>query len=211
MDVDGWTRYGLVFAIAAWIMELTASRSIPKSSSMGSKPSLQSLGSRCQPARTKTCRAVISRSNVPQDNGTFLMYFSGSSVKGNGSHCVGAAYSDVPEGPYTALDKPLACNFAMGGSIDSSSFVDWETKGEGWGYNGHTNSVDQNEQCWTEPKWWGGGSGGRRYMLYKIDGNTRGHGGPCGNTVRTFSGSRTMVANSARSHQSSQHRSFSRK
>jgi hypothetical protein len=113
------------------------------------------------------------------------MYFSASTVNGSGLHCVGAATSPAPEGPYTALGHPLACPLAQGGAIDSSSFVDWEVKGPGWGYSStyKKNMIVAEAKSWTDPKWWGGGNGGRRYMLYKIDGNTKGHGGPCGNTV----------------------------
>lgn len=116
-------------------------------------------------------------------DGSFIMYFSASTVEGNGTHCVGAATSSTVEGPYQPLSSPLACPLDQGGAIDPAGFKDWARKGNGWG-SGEDQYEDGVGDCWSEPDWWGGGEGGQRYLLYKIDGNTGGHGGACGNDVR---------------------------
>jgi beta-xylosidase len=61
-----------------------------------------------------------------QDDGKFVMYYSGE-VKNWGSfHCVGVAVSNGtdPLGPYIPEDKPLACPHDLGGAIDPSPFRD---------------------------------------------------------------------------------------
>ncbi|KAF2094946.1 Arabinanase/levansucrase/invertase [Rhizodiscina lignyota] len=97
------------------------------------------------------------------DDGSYLMYFSAATTKavGGGLHCIGAATSKTVKGPYSPLNTTIACPIDQGGAIDAAGFKDWDQKGQGWGYQG-----------------------GQRYVVYKIDGNTKGHGGACGNTVQ---------------------------
>lgn len=64
------------------------------------------------------------------------MYYT---AQKNGSHCIGAATSSTPDGPYTAQAQPIVCPLKQGGALDPEGFRD----------------VD-----------------GRRYLLYKIDGNS---------------------------------------
>ena len=85
------------------------------------------------------------------DNGSYIMYYSGESIRDSKKHCIGAAISPTILGPYTALDTPLACPLTRGGAIDVSGFQDPDTA--------------------------------QRYILYKVDGNSIGHGGVCFNTV----------------------------
>ena len=126
-------------------------------------------------------------------------------------HCIGAGTSPTILGPYVPLNSSLICPIAQGGAIDASSFKDWQSKGYGWGrdpaqWNGWGFSGNDPHNPWTEPSWAQGGSGGQRYVAYKvcltsasaccpgfssnsrpfppqIDGNSLGHGGICGNTV----------------------------
>lgn len=79
------------------------------------------------------------------------MYYSGNVKTHPRFHCVSAATSDHPEGPYIPLQQPLTCDIKAGGSIDPQGFEDPKT--------------------------------GRRYVVYKVDGNSLGHGGSCMNTV----------------------------
>ena len=65
-----------------------------------------------------------------------------------GSHCVGAATSSNPAGPYIPADQPITCRFDEGGVIDVSGFQDQD---------------------------------GTLYTVYKVDGNSLGGGGACGN------------------------------
>ena len=84
-------------------------------------------------------------------DGTFVMYYSADTrYKGHiRQHCVGAATSPTIMGPYTLLNETLACNLAAGGAIDPDEFVDL-----------------------ADPKQ-------ARYVAYKVDGNSIGHGGAC--------------------------------
>lgn len=74
-------------------------------------------------------------------------------IKSKGHHCIGAATSKSVLGPYTPLDYPLAC-------------PDIHTLG---------GAID--------PEGFYDPSTKKRYVLYKTDGNSLGHGGSCGNTV----------------------------
>lgn len=85
------------------------------------------------------------------------MYFSATLASDESTHCVGAAKADSITGPYTSTsDTPLICPSSQGGAIDPSGFQDPSEVG------------------------------GTRYIAYKVDGNTRGNGGDCGNTVAPF-------------------------
>lgn len=61
-----------------------------------------------------------------QNDGKYVMYYSGEAQSDPGHHCVGAAVSEGtdPSGPYTPLSSPFACNLDQGGSIDPSGFLD---------------------------------------------------------------------------------------
>lgn len=88
---------------------------------------------------------------VRLDNGQFVMYYSSITTQNNDQHCVGAATSGNPTGPFTPMDQPLYCDLAAGGAIDPDGFKDPNT--------------------------------GKQYVIYKVDGNSVGHGGSCKNTV----------------------------
>lgn len=87
------------------------------------------------------------------DDGTFIMYFSALTRTDPTKHCIGAARSKTILGPYTPDAEPLFCPLAAGGAIDPAGFTDT--------INGII----------------------KRYVVYKVDGNSIGHGGACGNTV----------------------------
>lgn len=52
------------------------------------------------------------------------MYFSAAAASDSSKHCVGAATSSSPEGPYTPVDNPVACPLDQGGAIDADGFID---------------------------------------------------------------------------------------
>ncbi|KAK8154665.1 glycosyl hydrolase [Phyllosticta citrichinensis] len=125
------------------------------------------------------------------EDGTFVMYFSATTVYNSSLHCIGAATATSPQGPYTAEPTTQACPLSQGGAIDSSGFKDWQVKGSGWGSTSAISVSGSNgthDDCWNNKTWWGGGSGGQRYIVYKVDGNALGNGnanntGTCGNTI----------------------------
>ncbi|EXJ79659.1 hypothetical protein A1O3_07939 [Capronia epimyces CBS 606.96] len=90
---------------------------------------------------------------VQLDDGSFVLYYTDALVTTPAFHCVGAATSLNVLGPYVPLDSPLAC-------------PDVHTKG---------GAID--------PDGFHDPSTGKRYVVYKTDGNSIGHGGSCGNTV----------------------------
>jgi len=116
------------------------------------------------------------------------MYFSASALVSSTHHCVGAALSNSITGPYIPQAQPLACPLAQGGAIDAAGFKDWVDKGagwggnNGWGYQTGVNGWQEPHNSWNNSQWCRGGKGGNRYVVYKVDGNSIGHGGPCGNT-----------------------------
>lgn len=104
----------------------------------------------------------------------------------SGKHCVGAATSRSVTGPYVATsDEPLFCPLSQGGAIDAAGFKDWSDRGWGWGPGPYT-VPDTNVQVtsgspailtsspgtnsWTNATYSQGGRGGKRYVVYKVDG-----------------------------------------
>lgn len=92
--------------------------------------------------------------------GEFILHYSAPKLGDNSKHCIGAAISNTPQGPYTPEADALACPTSQGGAIDSSAFRD----------------VD-----------------GTYYVVYKIDGNSLGHGGSCSNTVAPIVATPIMI------------------
>ncbi|KIJ60234.1 glycoside hydrolase family 43 protein [Hydnomerulius pinastri MD-312] len=90
---------------------------------------------------------------IDRGDGTFVMYYAAWSPSQN-THCVGAATSTSPIGPYTPQSAPIACQTSGGGAIDPAGFQDTD---------------------------------GTRYIVYKVDGNNLGGGGPCGNGNEAYS------------------------
>lgn len=89
---------------------------------------------------------------VLQNDGKYVLYYSGEAKEMVRHHCVGVAVSvgTDPVGPYIPQENPFACHLDQGGAIDPSGFLDKD---------------------------------GSRYVVYKIDGNSVGHGGDCNNGV----------------------------
>jgi beta-xylosidase len=85
-------------------------------------------------------------------DGSFIIYYSASTKLNPRQHCIGAAISGTIAGPYTALNETIACDHSKGGAIDPDGFVD-------------INSSDA-----------------AHYFVYKVDGNSIGHGGACMNS-----------------------------
>ncbi|KAL1615931.1 hypothetical protein SLS54_008765 [Diplodia seriata] len=95
------------------------------------------------------------------DDGTFVMYFSATSMNDTAIHCIGAATSDTIEGPYTPVNATLACPIEQGGAIDAAGFKDWETRGSGWGPAGQSSNStgEEDDNCYSNPEWSNGGAG----------------------------------------------------
>jgi beta-xylosidase len=87
-------------------------------------------------------------------DGSFIIYYSAATKTHPLQHCIGAAISHTIAGPYTALNSTIACNHTAGGAIDADGFID-------------TNNIDA-----------------AYYVIYKVDGNSIGHGGACNNGVK---------------------------
>jgi beta-xylosidase len=89
----------------------------------------------------------------------FLLYYAAASSSSNKEHCIGVAKGSSengPSGPFTPTSsKPLVCHSSEGGAIDASIIAPTSSSGS---------------------------THGNLYMVYKIDGNSKGHGGECGNT-----------------------------
>ncbi|KAI6041815.1 glycoside hydrolase family 43 protein [Pisolithus marmoratus] len=60
---------------------------------------------------------------IDRGYGTFVMYYAAESAS-QMTHCVGAATSTNPVGPYTPQTQPIACQTAGGGAIDPAGFQD---------------------------------------------------------------------------------------
>ena len=87
-------------------------------------------------------------------DGSFIMYYSAATKTHPSQHCIGAAISHTIAGPYSALNSTIACNHTAGGAIDADGFTDIKS---------------------TDPA---------HYVVYKVDGNSIGHGGACKNGVK---------------------------
>ena len=110
---------------------------------------------------------------TPQSD--FLLYYSAVSSANPNRHCIGVASfasspsSPIPSGPFQPTSpNPLICPLNQGGAIDAAIFTD-------------------TSDSTTPP------SNSPLYLLYKIDGNTLGHGGICGNTVPPLASTPIML------------------
>ena len=92
---------------------------------------------------------------LPGPDGAFILYYAASAAAGPGRHCVGAAKSSNPLGPFIPMDSktPFICDLAAGGAIDPTGYV---------------------------------ADDGKVYVAWKVDGNSLGGNGPCGNDNGKF-------------------------
>jgi hypothetical protein len=100
---------------------------------------------------------------IPKDDGQFVLYFSAALAASPTKHCVGVATSSDIEGPYIAIEKPLICPDPDG----NGNRVDAVIPSSGLG--GAIDAAGFRDVD------------GTRYVVYKVDGNSLGPGGPCGN------------------------------
>lgn len=85
---------------------------------------------------------------ISQDDGKFVMYYSGETKKDAPHHCIGTAIADSPTGPFVPSDTPLACPLDRGGAIDAAGFRDadgtryvvYEVDGNSIGHGGDCNN-----------------------------------------------------------------------
>ena len=61
---------------------------------------------------------------VRLSNGKFVLYYAAVTAQDTNKHCVGAATSDSPAGPFTPSDTPLYCDLNSGGAIDADGYKD---------------------------------------------------------------------------------------
>jgi beta-xylosidase len=90
---------------------------------------------------------------MKQDNGYFVMYYSAPLTSNPGCHCIGTATTTVPD--LGSFNESAAEPFIC--PIDEGGAID----------------ASGFQDPYT----------GKRYVLYKIDGNSIGNGGECRNTV----------------------------
>ncbi|KAF4551565.1 Hypothetical protein D9617_13g100660 [Elsinoe fawcettii] len=96
----------------------------------------------------------------------WVMYYSARPAAGPGMHCIGASVSSgtSPAGPFIPEPAVFTCHESQGGAIDPAPYL--ETNADG------TTSI---------------------YIVYKVDGNNKGNGGQCGNTVKPLASTPIMV------------------
>jgi beta-xylosidase len=93
------------------------------------------------------------------------MYYSAALKQFPDHHCIGAALSSTPEGPFQPIgDVPLICPDPNGQGTNVNAAIGSSGKGGAIDAAGFKD-VD-----------------GTRYIVYKVDGNSVGSGGSCGNS-----------------------------
>lgn len=113
------------------------------------------------------------------------MYYSATYAQSTNHHCNGAAISNSAVGPYTPLNTTLGdCQIAIGGSIDAAgkSFITKQILFS-WDLDLGVLVTTVRIILLTFHVIGFQDFDGSRYVVYKIDGNSNGHGGTCGNTV----------------------------
>jgi len=86
--------------------------------SRGSSDALPDVGSWAMAGKGTWDPDVIDRGD-----GTYILYYAANSPSQK-THCVGAATSTSPTGPFKPGSSPIACNTKQGGSIGVSGFQD---------------------------------------------------------------------------------------
>jgi beta-xylosidase len=93
------------------------------------------------------------------------MYYSAALKQFSNRHCIGAAVSGSPEGPFQPMgDTPLICPDPSGQGVDVNPFIPSAGRGGAIDASGFKDAD------------------GKRYIVYKVDGNSVGSGGSCGNS-----------------------------
>jgi beta-xylosidase len=99
-----------------------------------------------------------------QDDGSYVMYYSAALTQFSAHHCIGAAFATDIEGPYVAMDQPLVCPDPTANGANLNPVI--TSPGAG----GAIDAAAFRDMD------------GQRYVLWKVDGNSVGSGGVCGNT-----------------------------
>jgi beta-xylosidase len=95
-----------------------------------------------------------------------VLYFSAAVAAYPAHHCVGVATSNSVTGPYTAQNLPLVCPDPIGTGAYVNSII--PSTGQQGGAIDPSGFRDKD---------------GTLYVVYKVDGNSIGNGGSCGNSV----------------------------
>ncbi|KAI5306754.1 hypothetical protein KEM56_007271 [Ascosphaera pollenicola] len=87
------------------------------------KDPLPSIGAWSKPNDPHSAQ-VWAPDVIQLPTGGYVMYYAAISASDDKKHCVGAATSDSPEGPFQPIDNALACPLDEGGAIDPVGFID---------------------------------------------------------------------------------------
>ncbi|KAI1389247.1 glycoside hydrolase family 43 protein [Hypoxylon trugodes] len=80
-------------------------------------------------------RGIWAPSVFKNDNGKYVMYFSGQRT--GARRCAGVATAEYAQGPFIVTDKPLICDDAGGGVIDPVQFDDGKNRWIIWKVDGN--------------------------------------------------------------------------
>ncbi|KAI0385717.1 glycoside hydrolase family 43 protein [Hypomontagnella monticulosa] len=92
-------------------------------------------------------RGIWAPSVFKNDNGKYVMYFSGK--RAGARRCAGTAVADYPQGPFKVTSKPLICDDAGGGVIDPVQFYDGKNRWILWKVDG--NALGGKTTCTGSP------------------------------------------------------------
>jgi beta-xylosidase len=138
---------------------------------MGERQQPASLGTRRGPeglSRLQIVRVHRPFTDISQKDGSYVLYYSAALAQSPSKHCVGAAFSSNVGGPYTPQDQPLVCPDPNGNGGNANALISSPGQGGAIDASGFQD-VD-----------------GSLYLFYKVDGNSMGGGGPCGNANGQF-------------------------
>ncbi|KAI0139377.1 glycoside hydrolase family 43 protein [Hypoxylon sp. NC0597] len=93
-------------------------------------------------------RGIWAPSVFKNDNGKYVMYFSGKRT--GARRCAGVATADSAQGPFKVTNKPLICDDAGGGIIDPVQFDDGKNRWIIWKVDG--NALGGKTTCTGGPK-----------------------------------------------------------
>ncbi|KAI2784350.1 glycoside hydrolase family 43 protein [Daldinia loculata] len=93
-------------------------------------------------------KGIWAPSVFKNDNGKYVMYFSGQ--RKGGRRCAGVATADSAQGPFKVTSQPLICDDAGGGIIDAAQFDDGKYRWIIWKVDG--NALGGRTTCTGGPK-----------------------------------------------------------
>ena len=97
-----------------------------------------------------------------------MLYYSAEQAGYDGRQCVGAATAVGARSVFNPEPTPIACSTEQGGAVDPAGFVDTDGTGS-------SRVVEELGSLTIHVR--------TVYVLWKVNGNTIGHGGECNNEV----------------------------